>query len=469
MATQITINGTYKRANGAAESGVISFRLSTDLFDAAGNLVASRTPVSATLDGSGDFSVVLYATNDPDTTPTGAYYIATFTPSADATAVDRRSFELDAAVSPVRFEDLAEVEAGSPGLLGSFVAPGDDADTLGSGVAADGQILTADGAGGAAWEDAASGTSVVTVSGTSETLDGGDANTYRRYTNAAETTISLADGVASGVIITGRAVGAGGLVIQGNGSSTVLGAGTVAQGAEWSAISIGSDAWDVVGATASVFSPLDIAWHHAYWADAPDWTDPGDGNAVSQWDDASGNARHIVQATGGNQPLFRSSVANLNSKGGVDFDGTDDYLDVTFAADITDVTETIIVCNVDATSGGGILHSPVATKARAVVISGGNWALDGGTLQTGTSASTGAKALRAVWDATDTLDVNGTNRISANAGTEDMGGIRLGTNAGTSTPFNGQIAFVATKVGGLTTQERSDITDWISSYYGLTL
>src|SRR6056297_1037207 len=37
------------------------------------------------------------------------------------------------------------------------VQPGDDADTLGSGAATDGQVLTADGAGGAAWEDAPGG------------------------------------------------------------------------------------------------------------------------------------------------------------------------------------------------------------------------------------------------------------------------------------------------------------------------
>jgi len=38
------------------------------------------------------------------------------------------------------------------GLATSAVQPGDDADTLGSGAAADGQVLTSDGAGAAAWE-----------------------------------------------------------------------------------------------------------------------------------------------------------------------------------------------------------------------------------------------------------------------------------------------------------------------------
>lgn len=42
-------------------------------------------------------------------------------------------------------------------LADSAMQPGADADALGSGTATDGQVLTADGAGGAAWEDAASG------------------------------------------------------------------------------------------------------------------------------------------------------------------------------------------------------------------------------------------------------------------------------------------------------------------------
>lgn len=47
--------------------------------------------------------------------------------------------------------DFATAAQGA--LADSATQPGDDADTLGSGAATDGQVLTADGAGGAAWED----------------------------------------------------------------------------------------------------------------------------------------------------------------------------------------------------------------------------------------------------------------------------------------------------------------------------
>lgn len=53
--------------------------------------------------------------------------------------------------------------AAQGGLADSAVQPGDDADTLGSGAATDGQVLTADGAGNAAWEDAPAGTTTDTL------------------------------------------------------------------------------------------------------------------------------------------------------------------------------------------------------------------------------------------------------------------------------------------------------------------
>jgi RHS repeat-associated protein len=48
------------------------------------------------------------------------------------------------------------------------------------------------------------------------------------------------------------------------------------------------------------------------------------GSAVSQWSDESGNANHATQGTSGNQPVFQTG--NLNGKPAVNFDGSNDYL-----------------------------------------------------------------------------------------------------------------------------------------------
>ena len=90
-----------------------------------------------------------------------------------------------------------------------------------------------------------------------------------------------------------------------------------------------------VSAAAPAFVPTDISGL-ALWLDASDettlFTDAGttavtaDGDAVYQWNDKSGNARHVSQTTAGNRPLYKTGV--LNSKSVLRFDGTNDKLSV---------------------------------------------------------------------------------------------------------------------------------------------
>jgi hypothetical protein len=53
-----------------------------------------------------------------------------------------------------------------------------------------------------------------------------------------------------------------------------------------------------------------------------------DGVAVSQWNDQSGNARHLTQATGTKQPLFKTAIQN--GYPAIRCDGTDDFMKVAF-------------------------------------------------------------------------------------------------------------------------------------------
>lgn len=76
------------------------------------------------------------------------------------------------------------------------------------------------------------------------------------------------------------------------------------------------------GPAPSAVTPTNYAGLQGWW----DASQLGlsDAAAVTSWTDLSGNARHLTQATGSLQPLFRTS--GINSLGAVDFDGTDDYL-----------------------------------------------------------------------------------------------------------------------------------------------
>lgn len=52
-------------------------------------------------------------------------------------------------------------------------------------------------------------------------------------------------------------------------------------------------------------------------------TPAADGALVQQWNDQSGNGYHMSQATSGDRPVFRASVATLNTRPGVEFVSSD--------------------------------------------------------------------------------------------------------------------------------------------------
>lgn len=79
------------------------------------------------------------------------------------------------------------------------------------------------------------------------------------------------------------------------------------------------------GAVAAPFSPLDLS--PALWLDASDAaTITQVANAVSQWNDKSGNGRHATQVTAANQPT--TNTRTINGLNVIDFDGTNDNLDL---------------------------------------------------------------------------------------------------------------------------------------------
>lgn len=74
------------------------------------------------------------------------------------------------------------------------------------------------------------------------------------------------------------------------------------------------------------FVPTDIA-NLTLWLDASDTaTITEASNAVSAWDDKSGNANHAAQATGANQPT--TNTRTINSLNALDFDGSTDFMTV---------------------------------------------------------------------------------------------------------------------------------------------
>jgi|DEB0MinimDraft_6_1074348.scaffolds.fasta_scaffold05752_11 hypothetical protein len=81
--------------------------------------------------------------------------------------------------------------------------------------------------------------------------------------------------------------------------------------------------WIITGTQKNSFTPADITT--ALWLDAADAsTITESGGAVSQWDDKSGNNRHVSQATAADQPTYLAT--GFNSLPTIGFDGSSDFL-----------------------------------------------------------------------------------------------------------------------------------------------
>jgi len=77
--TQVTITGNLSDPSGTPIQGTrIEFTLSQSLFDSSSGAMVATSPKTVSTDTSGNFSIVLSATNDATTYPRGQVYCARF-------------------------------------------------------------------------------------------------------------------------------------------------------------------------------------------------------------------------------------------------------------------------------------------------------------------------------------------------------------------------------------------------------
>lgn len=101
----------------------------------------------------------------------------------------------------------------------------------------------------------------------------------------------------------------------------------------------------------SLWSPKLLA--PALWLDAADLTTiTSSGGAVSQWNDKSGNDRHVTQGTSTRQPTTNANTQNgLNV---ISFDGGDD-MSVNVALDVTNLSLLLVASETTAQTGAGLV------------------------------------------------------------------------------------------------------------------
>lgn len=104
----------------------------------------------------------------------------------------------------------------------------------------------------------------------------------------------------------------------------------------------------------SAFSPLDLGPLGWYRADQGVFTNAGTtaatttGDVIQQWNDLSGNNRHLIQATAVNRPTLNTNA--INGQSAILFDGSNDFLPWTGAIS-PQLQRTIYVVSKGATNG----------------------------------------------------------------------------------------------------------------------
>lgn len=214
------------------------------------------------------------------------------------------------------------------------------------------------------------------------------------------------------------------------------------------------------------FDPLSIGWHSAFYAD--DITGLGDNDPVATWSDSSGNGRDATQATSSKRPVYKPALATMNGQPAVQFDGVDDAL-MQSAFTAVASGEVVVVVRLGSTSDRGIVNGISGSNRWAIQTSSSQWSIHQGTPSglAGGTVDTSPRFLRAEYQATDKLHVDGTEVVSAAFGAESLTGLTLGAYVGgTSGNMGGAFAFVGMIDRALTAQERSDLLVWSQSKYG---
>lgn len=213
-------------------------------------------------------------------------------------------------------------------------------------------------------------------------------------------------------------------------------------------------------------------WHSFPFSDS--WlADDLSGTPVSSWTNGQGGTA-LTQATGDNQPAY-SATSGPNSQPGVTFDGTNDSLQAAIGTKSQPQSYVIIFRNITNGSFEWIFDSMSASDRNLLgQNSSAAWELYAGTVQVAGTTDTTAHAALAYYNgASSVLELDNTNIISANPGTQSLGtGITVGARYDGLT--TGVANVVISAIGVYSGDARTDgswqdLVDYAYNKWGLEL
>ena len=188
-------------------------------------------------------------------------------------------------------------------------------------------------------------------------------------------------------------------------------------------------------------------------------------NLVSAWNDKSGQANHVTQATGSKQPLWVDQVQDTFPT--IRFDGSSDEMAVTYGSSLSTAATVFIVCTMPTASGGErMVFDGLTSGGRfAYLKSSGNihYMYRGN----GVSSTTVDKTMRMftlVWNgSSSSLGIDGTDVATGNVGTQSPTGLRLGAQYNSVNFGDTDICEILIYGSALSTTDRTSIENYLSN------
>jgi hypothetical protein len=219
-----------------------------------------------------------------------------------------------------------------------------------------------------------------------------------------------------------------------------------------------------------VYSVLDLS--PALWLDASDVLTINHVNGlVSQWDDKSGNGNNLEQLSSANQPT--TDTRTVNDLNVIDFDGSSDFMDVSYPASIDQPFTIWVVTRNDSPTSAGIIYSGLSTFANSSLYLAGtisaHW-INGGdpTLSYSTAPDSVLNLYRVEFNgASSAFYINGDQKVAGTTGTHSPTGLRVGANVNGATNYDGVIGELIVAPGTLTTQQIEATEDYLIDKWGV--
>lgn len=215
------------------------------------------------------------------------------------------------------------------------------------------------------------------------------------------------------------------------------------------------------------FAPSDLADLYL-WFDAAAITGLSDNDAVSQWDDESGNAIHAVQATGTNQPVYKTGVQNGLSV--VRFATNDFLLTAAFPSAQSQPNEIFVVAD---WNSGEYLVDGTGTQRHAIYDPSGREGMYAGSVyRAGTNIGTAVADLWHGKFATTSSQFRRRAALVLNGGSgpgsQSLGQFTIGAGNGGGFGFlNGDVMEIVVVNDALSESERWQVEQYLSDKWDI--